>query len=206
MHLCDAVRIKSVIGPPQSCRPVGMWGPRGSFAYALVGWGTADLANRVNAGAPSPAFAAAAVRELELRVIHTTDAQRTFVLHELERALSTAPWALTTQLRPPTPPHNRVLGLVAFRHSPVLGSKWEIVKVEMELDNSQPAVEGRSFRLLVSIDARNSRQNVADASGFVAASDADYAVYESALTKAITDRLGARCARGADARTLHCTS
>jgi hypothetical protein len=206
VHLCAAVRIGSVIGPPESCRPVGTWGPRGSFAYALVGWGKSELAARVNAAAPSPSFAAAPVRELELRVLYTTDAQRTFVLRELERALSVAPWALTTELRPPTPPHNRVLGLVAFRHSPVLGTKWEIVRVEMELDNPQADPQGRVSRLLVSIDARNSRQNVADASGFVAASDADYAVYESALTKAITDRLAARCTRGADARTLHCTS
>lgn len=206
VHLCHAVRIRNVIGPPESCRPVGTWGPRGSFAHVLVGWGKADIAARVNTAAPSASFTAADVRELELRVLHTTDAQRLFVLEELERALGTDPWALTTELRPRTPPHNRVLGLVTFRHSPLLLTKWEIVKVEVELDNPQPAPGGSLSRIVISIDARNSRQNVADAAGFVAASDADYAVYETALTKAITDRLAARCPRGSDARTLRCTS
>lgn len=206
IHLCSALRIGRAIGPPESCRPIGMWGPRGSFAHVLVGWGKSDLAARVNAAAPAELFAAAAVRELEFRVVHTTDAQRAFVLQELERALSAAPWTLTTELRPRTPPHNRVLGLVEFRQSPVLHTKWEIVKVEVELDNPQPAEGGSISRIVVAIDARNSRQNVADAAGFTAASDADYAVYERALTKAITDRLAARCPRGSDARTLHCSS
>lgn len=206
VNLCESVRVRSIIGPPESCRPVGAWGPRGSFALALVGWGKPDVAARVNATAPSALFAAAPVREVELRVQYSTDAQRARILGELERALSASPWTLTTELRPPTPPHSRVLGLVAFRHSPVLRTKWEIVKIEMELDNPQPTAEGRVARLLVSIDARNSRQNVADASGFVSASDADYALYESALIRAITDRLAPHCARGSDARTLNCTS
>jgi hypothetical protein len=206
VHLCSAQRVGTVIGPPESCRPIGTWGPRGSFAYVLVGWGKPDVAARVNAAAPSAMFPAVTAREVEFRVLHTTDAQRMFVLQELERALSGAPWTLTTELRPRTPPHNRVLGLVAFRHSPVLRTKWEIVKVEVELDNPQPTAEGSLSRIVIVIDARNSRQNVADAAGFVAASDADYAVYESALTKAITDRLAARCPLGGDARTLRCTS
>lgn len=206
VNLCESVRVRSVIGPPETCRPIGTWGPQGSFALALVGWGKPDVAARVNATAPSTLFAASPVREVELRVQYSTDAQRARILGELERALSAAPWTLTTELRPPTPPHSRVLGLVAFRHSPVLRSKWEIVKVEMELDNPSPSAEGRVARLLVSIDARNSRQNVADASGFVSASDADYALYESALIRAITEHLAPHCARGADARTLHCTS
>lgn len=206
LNLCEAVRVRSVIGPPEACRPIGAWGPRGSFALALVGWGKPDVAARVNATAPSAVFAAAPVREVELRVQYATDVQRARILGELERALSAAPWTLTTELRPPTPPHSRVLGLVAFRHSPVLRAKWEIVKVEMELDNPQPTAEGRVARLLISIDARNSRQNVADASGFVSASDADYALYESALIRAITEHLAPHCARGSDARTLDCTS
>ena len=206
IHLCSALRIGRVIGPPEICRPVGMWGPRGSYAHVLVGWGKPDLAARVNAAAPSAQFAVATVRELEFRVVHTTDAQRAFVLQELERALSGAPWTLTTELRPRTPPHNRVLGLVEFRQSPVLRTKWEIVKIEVELDNPQPADGGQVSRIVVAIDARNSRQNVADAAGFTAASDADYAAYESALTRTITERLAARCPRGGDARTLICTS
>lgn len=206
VHLCEAARIRSVIGPPESCRPVAMWGPRGSFALALVGWGKPDLAERVNGAAPSAVFSPAPVREVELRVQYASESQRARIVRELARALSAEPWALTTELRPPTPPHSRVLGLVAFRHSPVLGTKWEIVKVEMELDNPQPTAGGRVARLLVSIDARNSRQNVADASGFVSASDADYVRYESALVRAITEHLSPHCVRGADDRTLLCTS
>jgi hypothetical protein len=204
VHLCDASRIGAAIGPPERCRPVGSWGAQGSYARALVGWGKADLAAEVNAAAPAAAFDAGSGRELEFSLFYTTDAQRVFVLQELERALRTAPWALTTQLRPRTPPHNRVIGLVAFRHSPVLRTKWEIVKVDAELDNPATTPQGHMARIVVSIDARNSAQNVRDAEGFVAASAADYAVYEAALARAITQHLAPRCERGADDRSLRC--